>query len=268
MVIVGAGAAGLCAALRAAEAGVPVVVIERDRSPAGSTALSAGLIPAAGTRFQRAKGIADGAQLFAEDILNKSHGEADPALVHVVSEGASSTVEWLADRYSFPFEVLENFNYPGHSALRMHGLPSRSGAELIDRLRTAAEQADIPILANSIVTTLFAEADGRIAGIGCRRGDTDELIGCAALILACNGFGGNRRLVEPGRRHSLGPAAWRRYSLSIGLSGTRLGRDPAQFAHHLGLHQRRRLSGQPRRMQVRQRGARLFRACSRSHAAA
>ena len=141
VVIVGAGAAGLCAALRAAEAGVPVVVVERDKLPAGSTALSAGLIPAAGTRFQRAKGIEDSAELFARDIQAKAHGEADPALVRAVSEGVAPTVEWLADRYGFPFEVIDNFNYPGHSAFRMHGLPTRSGAELIDRLRTAAEQA-------------------------------------------------------------------------------------------------------------------------------
>jgi hypothetical protein len=37
---------------------VEAVVIERDAVPGGSTALSAGLIPAAGTRFQRAKGVA------------------------------------------------------------------------------------------------------------------------------------------------------------------------------------------------------------------
>ena len=196
VVIVGAGAAGLCAALRATEAGVAVVVVERDKLPAGSTALSAGLIPAAGTRFQRAKGIDDTAQLFAGDIQAKAHGEADPALVRAVSEGAAPTVEWLADRYEFPFEVIDNFNYPGHSAFRMHGLPTRSGAELIDRLRSAAEQADIPILTNTVVTTLFAEADGRIVGIGCDRGGSEELIGCDALILACNGYGGNRQLVD------------------------------------------------------------------------
>lgn len=196
VVIVGAGAAGLCAALRAAEAGVPVVVVERDKLPAGSTALSAGLIPSAGTRFQRAKAIDDTAQLFAADIQTKAHGEADPALVRAVSEGAAPTVEWLADRYGFPFEVIDNFNYPGHSAFRMHGLPSRSGAELIDRLRTAAEHADIPILTSTVVTALFAEADGRIVGIGCDRGGSEELIGCDALILACNGYGGNRQLVD------------------------------------------------------------------------
>jgi fumarate reductase flavoprotein subunit len=57
LLIIGAGAAGLCAALAAKEAGGDVVVVERDATPAGSTALSAGLIPAAGTKFQRAKGI-------------------------------------------------------------------------------------------------------------------------------------------------------------------------------------------------------------------
>jgi fumarate reductase flavoprotein subunit len=195
IVIIGAGAAGLCAALRAAEAGCAVAVIERDKLPSGSTALSAGLIPAAGTRFQRSKGIADSAELFADDIQRKAHGEADPSLVEAVSRAAAPTVEWLADRFGFPFDVIDNFNYPGHSAHRMHGLPTRSGAELIDRLRTAAAQADIPILTDSVVTTLFAEVDGRISGIGCQRGGGQERIGCDALILACNGFGGNRALV-------------------------------------------------------------------------
>ena len=84
LLIIGAGAAGLRAALAAREAGVDALVVERDAVPAGSTALSAGLIPAAGTRFQRAKGIADSPQLFAADIQRKAKGEADAAVVDAV----------------------------------------------------------------------------------------------------------------------------------------------------------------------------------------
>jgi fumarate reductase flavoprotein subunit len=84
LLIIGAGAAGLCAALAAKEAGADVVVVERDARPAGSTALSAGLIPAAGTKFQRVKGISDNPQTFAVDIARKARGEADPALVNAV----------------------------------------------------------------------------------------------------------------------------------------------------------------------------------------
>jgi len=197
LLIVGAGAAGLCAALAAREAGLDPVMIERDAVPSGSTALSAGLIPAAGTRFQRAKGIADSAELFAADIQRKAHGEADPAVVGAVAKGSGPLVEWLADRYGFPFDVVDNFNYPGHSALRMHGLPSRTGRELIDRLRSAAEAEDIVILTGRVAGRLFAESDGRIRGLELLSGDgARERIGCDALVLACNGYGGNPELVR------------------------------------------------------------------------
>jgi fumarate reductase flavoprotein subunit len=197
LLIVGAGAAGLCAALAAKEAGIEPVVIERDAVPAGSTALSAGLIPAAATRFLRAKGIVDGPQLFAADIQRKAKGEADAAVVDAVAHGSGALVEWLADRYGLPFDVVDNFNYPGHSAMRMHGLPTRTGLELINRLRHAAESCDIAIISERIAEALLAEPDGRIRGVEMLRGDGGrECVGCDALILACNGFGGNPELVR------------------------------------------------------------------------
>src|SRR2546423_11044167 len=109
VLIIGAGAAGMCAALAASEAGVEPVVIERDVLPAGSTALSAGLIPAAGSRYQRALGIEDTAELFADDVFRKTHGEADAKLVRAAANEAGSTVEWLADNCAMPFEVITDF---------------------------------------------------------------------------------------------------------------------------------------------------------------
>jgi fumarate reductase flavoprotein subunit len=197
LIIVGAGAAGLCAALAAKEAGIDAVVLERDDVPSGSTALSAGLIPAAGTRFQRDKGIADSPDLFAADIQRKAKGEADRAIVETVATGAAPLIEWLSDRYGLPFEVVDNFNYPGHSAMRMHGLPSRTGRELIDRLRSAAEANDIIILAKRTAQRLFADSESRIRGVEvARRDGSYERIGCETVILACNGFGGNPELVR------------------------------------------------------------------------
>ena len=197
LLIVGAGAAGLCAALAAKEAGVDAVLIERDAVPSGSTALSAGLIPAAGTRFQRDQGIADSPELFAADIRRKAHDEGDPTIVDAVARGAGPLIEWLADSYGLPFDVVDNFNYPGHSALRMHGLSTRTGRELIDRLRNAAEANDIVILTERVAERLLVGANGRIAGIEIARADgVSERIGCDALILACNGYGGNPDLVR------------------------------------------------------------------------
>ncbi len=195
IVIIGAGAAGLVAALEAKRHGANPLLLERDPLPRGSTALSAGLIPAAGTRWQRAANIPDDPTAFAADIMAKAHDEPDTAIVAALTERAAPTLEWLADAHALPFSVLDDFTYPGHSARRMHGLPTRSGAELIDRLLAAAETAGLDILCDAHVTTLYA--DGRhIRGLAYTRPDgTIERVSCDALILACNGYGGDPALV-------------------------------------------------------------------------
>lgn len=191
-VIVGAGAGGMVAALAARERGREVLVLERDPVPSGSTALSAGLIPAAGTRFQRAHGIVDDAELFAADIQRKADGENEPALVALMAGEAAGVVEWLADRHGLAFSLVDDFDYPGHGRRRMHGLPTRSGRELVDALRAACERAGVDIVCEARVVALHAEADGTIAGVSIGRPDgSEEPLGCDRLILACNGFGGD-----------------------------------------------------------------------------
>lgn len=171
-------------------------MLERDSIPRGSTALSAGLIPAAGTRFQTAIGISDNPALFAADLKRKAHDQADAALVELVAQQAGPTVEWLADRHGLPFSVIDDFDYPGHSARRMHGLPSRSGVELIDRLREAADACEIPPVVNATVSALFVDAGRAVCGVEITRPDgTRDALGCDALILACNGYAGAPDLV-------------------------------------------------------------------------
>ncbi|SFQ40316.1 fumarate reductase flavoprotein subunit [Roseivivax halotolerans] len=205
--IVGGGACGMIAALAAAEAGQEVLVIEADPVPQGSTSLSAGLIPAAGTRFQREAGIEDDAARFAADIQRKAKGENDEALVGALAEGSAPAIEWLADRFDLRFSVVTDFDYPGHSRRRMHGLPSRAGRELIDRLRATVEAEGIDVVCDRRAITIFHEGR-RIAGLAMERPDGGrETVGCRKLILACNGFGGNREMVAA-HMPAIGDALW------------------------------------------------------------
>lgn len=237
VLIIGAGAAGLVAALAADEAGAEVVLVERDAVPSGSTALSAGLIPAAGTRFQRAAGVEDSPARFAQDILEKAHHEPDADMVARLTGHIGPVLEWLADRHGLPFDVITNFSYPGHRVHRMHGLPRRTGSELVDRLRQAVEARGIPVLTGFHATTLFAQGDGGIAGIAGDRPDgRRETIGCRALVLACNGYGGNRVLVA---QHipQMSDALWFGHSGNKGdaaLWGQALGAELVHMSGHQG----------------------------------
>ncbi|MCC6609241.1 MAG: FAD-dependent oxidoreductase [Burkholderiales bacterium] len=199
VVIVGAGACGLVAALAARDAGAEVLVLERDATPSGSTALSSGFIPAAFTRFQRAAGVADSPAQMAKDVARKNHGEADPRVVEAVCRASGPTIEWLADAHGVPFVLVEGFLYPGHSALRMHAVPEKTGATLMAALVRSAGAAGIDILCSAHVTDVFANRGRRVTGVRFARPDGSlEEVGCNALVLASSGFGGNPELV---RRH-------------------------------------------------------------------
>lgn len=196
--IVGAGACGLTAALMLHDAGIECVVLERDAVPSGSTALSSGFIPAPGTRVQRAHGVSDDSpERFAQDIQAKAHGSAAPALARAYAEAIGPALDALQARHGLDWILLDGFLYPGHSRHRMHALPQKTGAALMAGLQAAAEAAGIPVLTQALVDTLWLDPQDRVIGIGYRRPDgREEQLACDALLLACNGFGGNAQMVR------------------------------------------------------------------------
>ena len=197
VVIIGAGACGMTAALTVADAGVEVLVLERDSVPQGSTALSSGMIPACETHIQKAHGVKDTVDAMTTDILSKSHNATDADMVKVLCQESGPAINWLTETHGVELALVDGFLYPNHSYLRMHAPASRTGADLIGSMTQAVERAGVDLLTDSTVTDLFADTTGHISGIRFTRPDgTIELLGCSALILACNGFGGNPEMVK------------------------------------------------------------------------
>lgn len=195
--IVGGGACGLTAALTLSQLGCECIILERDANPTGSTALSSGFVPAAGTQAQAAQGITDTAALFAQDIQSKAHGRASAALVEAYSQAIAPAIDALAHHHGVPWQVLDTFLYPGHGVHRMHTVPEKTGAGLMTRLHHAAEAAGLVVLTEAQVTTLYVNEADHILGVGFVRPDGQlEQLSCDSVLLACNGFGGNSMLVS------------------------------------------------------------------------
>jgi fumarate reductase flavoprotein subunit len=188
-VIIGAGACGLTAALAARDAGAEVLVLERDASPSGSTALSSGFVPAAGTRFQAAAGVEDSPERMFQDVQRKNGGHADSNVARTLCEISGPTIEWLADAHGVPFELVQGFRYPGHSALRMHSVPEKTGAALMAALLRACSGIDLLCSARVVDVSPSKVVYER------PNGATGE-VEYGVLVLACSGFGGNAAMVR------------------------------------------------------------------------
>jgi len=207
-VVVGAGACGLIAALALADAQVDTLVLERDAQPSGSTSLSSGFIPAVGSRVQRQQGVKDYPALFAADIQKKANNEADQHIVDAVVQKSGVALDWLESKHGFSWVLLEEFLYPGHSAHRMHAVPGKTGEALHSQLLDAASNAGVDIATGARVDALIveyasadqlAEADDAVTVVGVRivrRDGVHESIKASAVILACNGYGGNTILMK------------------------------------------------------------------------
>jgi fumarate reductase flavoprotein subunit len=197
--IVGGGACGLTAALVLKTLGIDCVVIERDRLPRGSTALSSGLIPACVTNAQTAAGIDDDPEVFKADIQAKAKGNAAPHLVNAYVNAIGPAVDLLEKDYGLAWQVLDGFLYPGHNRYRMHTVAAKTGVGLMDCLIAAAQKADVTILTDARVTELWtvSTADDELTGLTfCRPNGSVDYLRAEFVLLACNGFGGNSAMVK------------------------------------------------------------------------
>ena len=97
IIVVGAGSAGMPAAIFAAQGGARVLQIEADTRVGGTLYWSSGQISAAGTRQQAALGIEDSAEEHYLDAQRIAYGGIDPVLGRLATGGAADTLHWLMD---------------------------------------------------------------------------------------------------------------------------------------------------------------------------
>ena len=183
--VVGAGAAGLWAALVAARAGARVVLISRSPLAESASYWAQGGVAAA---------LADGdsPERHMADTLAAGRGAARPSAVEALCREAPARVEELlrvgvrldADRHGTLALGLEG----GHSARRVvHAGGSATGRRITRQLSAlAAEDERTAVLERSTAVALWVE-DGRCIGTRVDGPDGVMLVSARATVLATGG---------------------------------------------------------------------------------
>jgi fumarate reductase flavoprotein subunit len=192
VVVAGAGAAGLAAALRSAEMGASVALLEvaTHFRESNNTSMSTSMIPAGGSRWQLDLGIDDSPARFGADIVKKTEGSADPLLTAALTGVAPELVAWLADSCGVPLSLVTDFVYPGHSVARCHSVPDRSGATLLRHLLARAETGEqTALMVPARLERVEPDPDGNAFTSTVRRGGATEVLRSRSVVLASGGYG-------------------------------------------------------------------------------
>jgi fumarate reductase flavoprotein subunit len=198
LVVVGASAGGLVAALLAADQGARVVIAERTKALGGSALYEPEHVAAAATRFQRAAGIDDSDEKMMADLIAETHHHLDLALARAVVAESAALVEWLADRCGIAVSLVAESRGRGHSEPRLHAQGVEGGAGLVAALSQLVGRHQRVRTRHGVeASSLTVGPDGRVAGVELtrlRRSDPPGLDG--TVILACGGYAGAEAVVQ------------------------------------------------------------------------
>jgi fumarate reductase flavoprotein subunit len=190
--IAGAGGCGLAAAHAAADGKLRIALWEKSDGAGGNTALSCGMIAAAGTPQQRAAGVFDVSEDLARDIATRNGGHSDASLARRLCDGSAGLVEWLGDRCGIALELVPSVYDPGHTRLRLHAPAARSGRPLVEALLRSLERHGARLHAATPVLQLWTDAAGAVLGAQVKRPHkAPSNVRCHKVILATGGFGAN-----------------------------------------------------------------------------
>ena len=202
IVVVGAGAAGLSAALTAQEKNANVLVLEKGGITGGSTVRSGGKILAAGTPWQEKQGYTDNADMMYEYLMSFDRDDImNEELVMTFSKGSAENLQWLEDRGV----QVQDVEYI-HSALtpwRVHntmgggGQTSGHGGQITAPLTNRYEGNGGKIVYNCRATELIANEAGTVVGVKAVMTDgTPVTVNAKSVILATGGYAKNEEMLD------------------------------------------------------------------------
>ena len=217
VVIAGAGAAGLPAAIMARDQGASVIVIDSNYDIGGHAMLSGGRIPlGGGTSMQKKYGIADSADQVYLDHTNHRNPEfrhADRDLVRAWADENVATFEFLIENgvvfNDEPPSVVNGGSVPRLFVTKRFSddlnetMNGRAGSGLVRHLEASARAKGVTFLLRHKLTRILREgpSTGRVLGITATfEGKDVNIQARKGVILATGGHTSNvefRRMFDP-----------------------------------------------------------------------
>jgi fumarate reductase flavoprotein subunit len=196
IVVVGAGASGLCATVQAAELGVKVVLLEANSAIGGNGQLTEGMF-ALGSSLQREQGI--GLNVTLREIVAVEQEffnyRVNALFWKDLAENSAANLDWLIKNGVKFSGVVDNYYGLGKIPV-FHWFVDGKGKNFVEPLAEKAESLGVTILTKTPGDELILN-EGKVVGIYAKKDDGSSIqINCKAVILASGGYANNKEMME------------------------------------------------------------------------
>lgn len=195
VVVIGAGGAGMAAAIEAALAGKDVIILEQMAVIGGNTNRATGGMNASETYIQAELGVEDSNEQFYEDTFKGGYELNDPDLLRTMVENSAEALQWVNDLGA---ELTDVSFSGGQTNARIHKPKDGSavGPVLIGVLKEKLDELEVPIYLESEAQSLITTDEGHVVGVNVVKADGSTFVVSAdAVVLATGGFGANMDMV-------------------------------------------------------------------------
>ncbi|MCL2898655.1 flavocytochrome c [Brenneria sp. WC1b.1] len=196
LVIIGAGGAGMSAAIEAHNQGAKVILLEKMPFAGGNTARAEAGLNAAGTDLQKARGIEDSPAAFYEDTMKGGRNINNPEVVKTLTEHARDSVVFLKENGA---DLADLTRTGGSRVDRTHrpagGEPA--GSFIAVALIKKVKALDIDLRTSTSATDIVKNDKGEVTGVKAKGKDGKEFtIDAKKVLITSGGFGANFDMIK------------------------------------------------------------------------
>ena len=205
VVVIGGGAAGIAASLRADELGLSTILLEKMSYLGGTLSVSGGNQVVTLSELQKEAGVTeDSVESLVEDFMKNGDNKNVVELLTLFAENVGLTTDWLNKYVGIQYNMEDGLHKLAEYSYDRELAYVNGGAGFAEQARSKISSSDVDVYLQTKAEELITNEGGEVIGVIAKdnSGKTYK-VNAKAVILATGGYGNNKDLLTPQMQRAL-----------------------------------------------------------------
>lgn len=198
VVVIGGGAAGMSASLRADELGLKTILLEKMTYIGGAISISGGNQVVGLSKLQQEAGVTDdSADSIVTDFLANGGNKNVAELLKLFAANVGQTTDWLNQYVGIKYDMAGGLHKLAEYSHDRELAYDQGGPGFAKQARQKVEESGVELHLETRAEKLFTDDSGAVTGVVAKDGTGKTYnITAKAVIMATGGYGNNKDLLS------------------------------------------------------------------------